>query len=179
MGKCKYCKYRLSIIGHFLVIDSAELLFSQDLLVLTTQMHIRLPHWPLEFWQTLPIERPIVCKRSLVRLAFQPNIVYLHKYWSTYDLSPWNLELGDEWQKSAAVQKDKKGAHLLVYARRWQSCRNGSKLSFSILFPRRGYFTVLHLLPQITLGLHNLSCLWVRLTGVSGQNAVIHPTWRV
>ena len=115
MCKCKYCKYKLSIIDHFLVVDSVSCFSHRTILlgckpvVSTTQMHIRLPHWHSESWQTLPIERPIVCKRSLVRLAMEPNFVYLHKYWGTYDLSPWNLELFNEWQKSAAMQKTKKG----------------------------------------------------------------------
>lgn len=86
MCKCKYCKYKLSIIDHFLVVDSVSCFSHRTILlgckpvVSTTQMHIRLPHWHSESWQTLPIERPIVCKRSLVRLAMEPNFVYLHKY---------------------------------------------------------------------------------------------------
>ena len=46
-----------------------------SLLVTTTKMHIRLPHWRSESWQALPVKRPIVCKRSLVRLTSKPNIV--------------------------------------------------------------------------------------------------------
>jgi hypothetical protein len=114
------------------------------------------------------IERPIVCRRSLIRLAFEHNIVYLLNYWDTYDLSPWNLELSNKEQKWTT--KDIKGALL----ESWQPFRNTSKLILTAIFQRQGCITVLCLLPQITLVLHNLYSFWGKLTIVSRQNTIIH-----
>lgn len=129
---CK-CKYRLSLtIFRWLNMQADSLTgpSSYDISLLVTsatKMHILLSHWHSEPWQTIPIERPVACKRLL---AFESNIVSLLKYWRTYNVSPWNRELSNE---SQLLCKDNKGVHLLVYAGSWQPGRSHSKLSFPAL----------------------------------------------
>lgn len=108
-------------------------------LPVTTKMHIRLLHWHSESWQALPIERPIVCKRSLVRLTFEPNIViYISiEAHMTCHLETWSWSMSDRNQLPCKGQKRE---HISGVCGSWQPCRNSSKLSFPALFQRQGLF---------------------------------------
>lgn len=77
------CKYRLSIIDHFLVMESANV-SSHRITLLgcqpagnNNQKAYSITSLTLRILADSSNRKAIVCKRSLVRLALEPNIIYI------------------------------------------------------------------------------------------------------